>query len=302
MTHFTEDHEQRCGRAIEPTGFFTDIFADVLSIKGCANREEAYSVLEALRMGAAQVLDMERDDLQVLVIGQSGSEMVDALLYDPMPGGSGLLQQICARFDEVIGKALQIVSNCPSACARACIDCLCTFRNAYFHRHLDRHLAHERLSGWGPMLEFSHNIPQVLPSTGPSQRDLPVNNAEATLRGMLQRAGFAEPDWHHQLNLGRPLGTTTPDCFFPDEDDADLGLCVYLDGLSEHYHGNAATQQKDMQIRQQLRAKGYHVIEIAASDLTDKEAMRRTFYKMGQILLGKAEAKALKEDISWFGS
>jgi hypothetical protein len=301
MEHFTEDHEQRCGRVIEPTGFFTDTFADALSIKGCANREEAYSVLEALRMGAAQVLDMERDDLQILVVGQSGSDIVDALLYDPMPGGSGLLQQLCARFAEVINKALQIVKDCPSVCGRACIDCLCTFRNAYFHRHLDRHLARERLYVWGTTLEFSHNIPQVLPSTAPSMAALPVNNAEAVLRGMMQRAGFAEPDWHHQFYLGKPLGSTTPDCFFPDEDDPELGMCVYLDGLSEHLHGNPATQAKDLQIRQQLRAKGYHVIEIAASDLTDKEAMRRTFYKMGQILLGKQEAKALKEDLSWFG-
>jgi hypothetical protein len=45
-------------------------------------------VLESLRLGAADVLDMEPDDLQVLVIGKPGVNTVDAMLSDPMRAAS----------------------------------------------------------------------------------------------------------------------------------------------------------------------------------------------------------------------
>ena len=86
---FSQGHRERCGRAIKPVGFYADIYADALSLPGCIDREEAYSVLEALRVGATRVLDMERDDLEILVVGKPATEAVDAILYDPMPGGSG---------------------------------------------------------------------------------------------------------------------------------------------------------------------------------------------------------------------
>ena len=38
---------------------------------------------------AADVLDMEVEDLQLLAVGQPGGRGVPLLLYDPMPGGSG---------------------------------------------------------------------------------------------------------------------------------------------------------------------------------------------------------------------
>ena len=91
----------------------------------------AYSVLEAMRFGAARVLDMHMDDLQILVIGHVGRDDVDAVLWDPMPGGSGLLDQLCERFAEIVSAALEVVENCPAVCGSSCIDCLQTFRNAY---------------------------------------------------------------------------------------------------------------------------------------------------------------------------
>ncbi len=62
-------------------------------------------MLEALRAGMTQVLEMEREDLHVLVIGRVGEAAVDGLLYDPMPGGSGLLEQMLARWPEVVAAA-----------------------------------------------------------------------------------------------------------------------------------------------------------------------------------------------------
>ena len=126
--------------------------ADVFSLPACDSAETAYSVLEALRFGAARVLDMHMDDLQILVIGHVDRGEVDALLWDPMPGGSGLLDQLCERFGEVVQVAREVAGACPGLCESSCIDCLQTFRNAYYHRHLDRAAARERLDEWGPQL------------------------------------------------------------------------------------------------------------------------------------------------------
>lgn len=129
---------------------------------------------------------------------------------------------------------------------------------------------------------------------------MPVNDAEATLRGMLQRAGFPEGEWHREIQLGKPLGSTTPDVFFAGEDGDDPGACIYLDGLSEHIHGNPATASRDRAIREELRARYYEVFEIPASELQDRDAMARYFFRLARLLLGRDAARTLRDDPSWF--
>jgi hypothetical protein len=146
---FEQSHLERCGRKVDPIGFYADVVADAISLPACPDQATAYSVLEALRFGATRVLDMHMEDLQILVIGHVDREEVDALLWDPMPGGSGLLDQICGRFEEVVTVAREVVEKCPSACETACIDCLQTFRNGYYHKHLNRKTALEKLTTWG---------------------------------------------------------------------------------------------------------------------------------------------------------
>jgi len=300
LDHFREDHEARCGRPVESTGFYADVVADCLSLPDCEHQTEAYSLLETLRTAAANVLEMETEDLEILVIGRAGSERVDAVLYDPMPGGSGLLEQIIERFPEVHAAALDLVANCASDCGRACVDCLLRFRNTFFHAHLDRHAALDRLNDWGDTLAFEHEIPAKQPQATPQRDALPVNAAEQALQTMLRAAGFPEPEWQRRITLGRPLGGTTPDCYFPEDDPEEPGVCVYLDGLSRELHGDPQTQANDRAIREQLRAQDYDVFEIAASDLFDREKMRNVFFRLGRILLGRAEAKRLREDPDWF--
>ena len=57
------------------------------------------------------------------------------------------------RFDsqrtEVVETALHLVGACSSACETACVDCLWTFRNAYYHKYLDRKKAQECIASWG---------------------------------------------------------------------------------------------------------------------------------------------------------
>ncbi len=299
--HFEQSHLERCGKPMEPVGFYADVVADVLSLPACPDQTTSYSVLEALRFAAARVLDMHLDDLQILVVGHVDRDEVDALLWDPMPGGSGLLDQICERFEEIAAVAREVVENCPAVCEKSCIDCLQTFRNGYYHKYLDRKAAKERLAAWGDHLEASHGIPAKQPSKEPEAGTHPVNEAERRLRHLLLAAGFEEGIRGRQLRLDRAIGTTTPDVIYraPHHED-DEGVCLYLDGLSGHLHGNPATAEQDHRIRSWLRNNGYEVIEIAVSDLADEGAMTRHFRRLAGFLDAGDIRDALRKDASWF--
>jgi hypothetical protein len=295
---FETDHRQRCGRTVEPVGFYADITADAISLENAVDRQEAYSVMEALRMGASEVLDMEIEDLQLLAVPQAGVQQVNLLLYDPMPGGSGILDQMIARWPEVVVAARRLVEECPSQCQSACVDCLLHFRNSYYHRHLNRLTALDRFDSWRGALTFAHEIPPRLPS--PQSDVVPVNNPELTLRAMLERAQFQGYKPQYPIDLGRPLGSTVPDFFFESRNlDIYAGLCIYLDGMAGHLHGRQETQKRDREIREELRNQGYEVIEIPFGQLSDPDAMRQHFFKIGRFLLGRSEAQRLKNDDTW---
>ena len=298
---FDDSHKERCGRQVTPVGFYADVVADVLSLPACPDHRTAYSVLEALRFAATRVLDMHMEDLQILVIGHVDRNDVDALLWDPMPGGSGLLDQTCARFDEIAAVAREVVEHCPSACETSCIDCLQTFRNGYYHKHLDRKVAQERLAAWGSRLAASHEIPAKQLSREPAEGTHPVDEAERRLRHLLLAAGFEEGLRGRQIRLDRAIGTTTPDVIYRGSHHGeDEGVCIYLDGLSGHLHGNPATAQQDQRIRTWLRNNGYDVIEIAVSDLYDEGAMVRHFRRLAGYLRADKLRDVVQSDPSWF--
>ena len=83
---------------------------------------------------------MGQEDLQLLLV-RKPDEKLDLLTFDPMPGGSGLLEQMLARWQELIASAKELLAGCPQGCETACYACLKTFRNQYYHDHLNRHRA-----------------------------------------------------------------------------------------------------------------------------------------------------------------
>ena len=300
---FRESHAERCRRSPEAIGFYADVVADALSLPACDAPATAYSVLEALRFGAARVLDMHMDDLQILVIGHVERTEVDGLLWDPMPGGSGLPERLCERFEEVVDVAREVVEGCPALCASSCIDCLQTFRNAHYHRFLSRAAARDRLDEWGRRLSFAHAVSPRRPvaASAPRGNAAPVNDAEVKLRHLLLAAGFAEGVRGERIRLGRALGATTPDVIYRGEDhEPDEGVCIYLDGLSRHLHGNPETAERDREIRAWLRGQGYEVVEIAAVELDDEDAMVRHFRRLAGYLGMRELRKRVRDDRSWF--
>jgi hypothetical protein len=73
------------------------------------------------------------------------------------------------------------------------------------------------------------------------------------------------------------------------------GICIYLDGMSGHIHGNGTTQRRDREVREELRNRGYEVFEIPFGNLTDQLAIQRHFYRLGRILLGKDQAQRVRD-------
>jgi hypothetical protein len=294
-----DETKQKFGLRTDRVGFYADVVVDALLLQDLDGREQGWSVLEALRMGMSQVLDMEIDDLQLQVLGRAGSSQVDGLLYDPMPGGSGLLEQALERFGEVHAAAMKIVRGCAGQCERSCIDCLQTFRNSFYHAHLDRHAAVELLELLGPAIERGHEVAAKLPQAPATGKEMPVNAAEARLKLLLERAQLPTGIWHETLRLGHPIGSTSPDVFY-ELDDLCPGVCIYLDGLSRHVHGNSETAERDRLIRTELRTKGYEVIEIPATHLHDPESMRRYFMRVADRLSGREAARRIRDDGAWF--
>ena len=129
---------------------------------------------------------MVPEDMQILVMGQMGSDEVTGCLIDPMPGGSGLLEQLVVRFQEIRDEAIKIVQTCPSACQTSCTDCLQTYRNAFYHPQLDRHRALQFLESSGPQMKFARTVPAMhYGGTAPAGEKSTVNAAERRLRAML---------------------------------------------------------------------------------------------------------------------
>ena len=130
---------------------------------------------------------------------------------------------------------------------------------------------------------------------------MPANDAEVKLRHLLLAAGFGEGVRGEQIRLDRSLGTTTPDVIYRTEDhDSDEGVCIYLDGLSAHLHGNPETAERDREIRTWLRNRGYEVIEIAVNELDDEEAMVRHFRRLASYLGMRDARNRVRDDRSWF--
>ena len=202
------------------------------------------------------------------------------------------------RWREVVIAARKVVDDCTSDCSSACVDCLLHYRNAHYHRHLDRKCAGERLGELGEQLKLSHDIPARLP--GKVHEGETTNPPEEVLRHMLERAGFSGLKCQHPIDLSKPLGVTTPDFFFEDPEGHFEGICIYLDGMSDHLHGKPETAARDRQIRDELRSRFYEVIEIRASQLSDREAMRRHFLRLGRLLVGKEQTVALAKEMDWF--
>ena len=294
LDDFATWHQDKCGRKPERVAFSADVVADALHFQDLDSLADAVNVGEALRLGAAQVLEMEPEDLHVLTVPRGDGERHDLYLYDPMPGGSGLLSQVLERWPEVAGAVRVLLEDCPNACETSCYGCLRTGRNVFHHRFLDRRRGLELFEGFGATPEAGHTLSPLEDAALTAGLAETTNKAEDRLRDLLERAGLEGAVGQHEIALGEPYKRTVPDFAWPDE-----RVAVYLDGLSRGIHGSEARARADQIIRDQLEDRDWTVVSIAASHLDDPTLLRLDFRRVARALGRRDVAERLQESDEW---
>lgn len=273
---FEEVHRPHWPRIATPVGIGADVEVDGFLIRSPSWPELAdlASFAEALRRGASRVLEMDEEDLQILPL--PSGEAMELFLYDPMPGGSGLLDQVRKNWAEVREAALACCRECPGACEASCYECLRSYRNSFLHRQLDRHRALELLEQGEALVHQNEIAPTAAAATTPKAKG--TNALEKRTREWLVGAGLPEPIGQVSIVFEPPLDWggqrirhTTPDFLYRrPEHPADIA--IYEDGSP---HDRPEVRRKDELMRDELRDIGWTVVEVRAAELGDEVAMTR---------------------------
>ena len=280
IAQFLKIHKERCGRDVAPSALSVQAEVDMLQFHSVADEGDGINIGEGLRTAATRLLDMGPDDLQLLIV-QKPDETHDLLIYDPMPGGSGLLEQMLARWQELITSAKELLAGCPQGCETACYACLKTFRNQFHHDLLNRHKALGLMERLAHLPEFYRDITPVFDEEGPEEGN-PSNTAEARLLRLLNEHHF--PAGKCREPVKTTLGITT----YPDWLHEPTKVAIYLDGMSRGLHGDPNIARRDQIIRQAIELDGYTVIVVQKRDLDDAQAVRLHLRNIAQAM-GRAD-------------
>lgn len=103
------------------------------------------SLLYALIEGAAEALDVRRDDLDGTLRRLGPRTPPRIILFDEVPGGAGHVLRIRDSVEAVLSEALKVVSGSCCGPETSCYECLRTYRNQYVHDALSRGAAEQAL-------------------------------------------------------------------------------------------------------------------------------------------------------------
>jgi len=281
IENFKSTHKKTCGKEPEDYSFTADAQVDALYFENLESREDAINLAEGLRIAANISLEMEPDDLQILLLAEDEASF-NVLIYDPMPGGSGIIDQILDDWKNVIEKGIATLQQCVGGCDDSCYDCMRTYTNMFYHKDLNRHTAVTLLKPMQKDLKKGAIIPPISDTTKPST-GTSTNTAEFRLERILKDYGFPSFETQREIKLPGSIGLTKPD-FYYESPDLSVKVAIYLDGLSRSIHGNEQQQQKDNYIRAVLKSQGVSVEAIAASALDDPEYLRYSLMAIAQAL------------------
>jgi len=280
IQRFIELHTRTCGRAPAWFGFSADAQVDGLYFENISSLSDAINLAEGLRMAANISLEMEPDDLQILLFAEN-EESHHLLIYDPMPGGSGIIDQLIDDWPQTLGRGISSLQNCSGACEDACYDCLKTYRNMLYHPHLNRFRAAELLDEFRHELNKIGSIPPSTEDAAPEGQS--TNTPEMRLSAIFQRYKFPTFDRQKEIPLPGGLQLTKPD-YYHESSDGAIKVAVYLDGLSKDIHGNEEWQNRDRFIRAVLGSQKVEIEEISASALDDPIMLRYHLMSIAQKL------------------
>ena len=276
INQFLKIHKERCGKEVTRLALSVHADVDMLQFHAVACEADGFNVGEALRTAATRLLDMGPDDLQLLLV-RKADDKLDLLIYDPMPGGSGLLEQMLDRWQELIDTAKELLAGCSQECEAACYACLKTFRNQSYHELLNRHHALELVEKLNAQPEFYRTIQPIYDEEKPGV-GTPSNQPEARLLRLLQDHHFPSGVCRKRISTTAGLSTE------PDWVHEETKVAVYLDGMSRGLHGDPKTAQRDQLIRGMLELDGYTVIVVQSRDLDDAQAVRQHLKNIAQAM------------------
>jgi hypothetical protein len=267
ITHFLKIHRERCGRDVSRLALSVTADVDMLQFQSVADEIDGINIGEALGAGATRLLDIWLYDLELLIV-QKPDGTQDLLIYDPMPGGSGILDQMLTRWQDLIATSKALLAGCPQACETACYVCLKTFRNQFHHPLLNRFRGLELLDELNHLPEHYRQI-QAVYEEERSDEGSPSNTPEAQLLRILHDHHF--PSGECRKRVTTSMGVATE----PDWLHEPTKVAIYLDGMSRGLHGDPNVARKDQIIRQSLELDGYTVIVVQKRDLDDPQAVRQ---------------------------
>jgi hypothetical protein len=267
INSFLTVHQDRCGKEVKRIALSTRANVDMLQFHSVEDEPTGINIGESIRTAATRILDMGPDDLQLLIVKKT-EQHTDLLIYDPMIGGSGLLDQIITRWTEVIATAKQLLRGCALNCESACYSCLKTFRNQFYHGMLDRHKAIDLMDDLDQGPDFYREILPVVEDVQ-STEGTPSNSPEARLLKILQDHHFPNGVCRKRITTSQNVNTE------PDWLHEPSKVAVYLDGMSRGLHGDPKTAKRDQIIRIALEIDEYNVIVIQRRDLDDPVALRQ---------------------------
>ncbi len=276
LAQFMKIHKERCGRDVARLALTVQADVDLLQFHAVKNEADGINIGEALRTAATRLLDMGPNDLQLLIV-EKPDDKHDLLIYDPMPGGSGLLDQMLVRWQELIASAKELLAGCVQECETACYACLKTFRNQFYHTLLNRHDGLALMEKLNHAPEAYRDIVPVFEEERPGT-GTPSNPPEANLVGLLREHHF--PDGHCRKRIMTSIGIATT----PDWVHEPTKVVVYLDGMSRGLHGDPNVAKKDHILRQAVELDGWTVIVVQSRDLNDPQAMRQHLRNIAQAM------------------
>ncbi len=277
LNKFAEHHRAICGRDPLSLALSVDATVDGLLFLDLPDPQTAINLCEGLRLGARTLLEMEWSDLDLLVLPREGAK-VDVLFYDPMPGGSGLLDQLLSRWQEIVTVGIAGTAQCPGGCAASCYLCLRNYRNTWNHPLLDRHQSADLLAHLDQPLIMGHAIPAAQAEQRVDAAD--QNPWEAQLGAILRQAGFADFIPQHPIALTGSFRQTIPDYYHEGKTPAQC-IAIYLDGPD---HEVPEQRHKDLAMRHQLREMGLQVVEIEIAELDDAIGLQYHLHRIGRWL------------------
>lgn len=287
IAQFLKIHKERCGKEPGRLALSVQAEVDMLQFHAVEGEATGINIGEGLRTAAARLLDMGQEDLQLLLV-QKPDDKLDLLIYDPMPGGSGLLEQMLSRWKELIATARELLAGCVQGCETACYACLKTFRNQFYHPMLDRHKAHELMDDLDHEPQHYRDIVPIFEEEHPGD-GTPSNKPEARLQALLHEHHFPAGECRKKVTISGGLSTE------PDWLHEPTKVAVYLDGMSRALHGDPKTAQRDQLIRGMLELDGYTVIVVQSRDLNDPQAVRQHLRNIAQAI-GRTDLPVFNEE------